>query len=194
MKHKEKSYSYIYLLLFGALLLRSVFAYFYKGFLTDTACFSAWASRIYSVGFADFYSPEVFTDYPPGYMYVLYIIGALQATFQMKYLSGASLLLLKLPAILCDLGAGYLIYRLASKRLTKGVSLALSAAYLFNPAVFINSSMWGQVDAVFTLTLLLMCMLLTEGKTIPAYYVFALGGLLKPQTLVFTPLLLYGIY
>lgn len=194
MKQKEKSDLSIYLLLSGALLIRCIFAFFYKGFLTDTACFSAWASRIYSVGFADFYSPEVFTDYPPGYMYVLYVIGAIMKTFNMKYLSGASLLLLKLPAILCDLGAGYLIYGIASKKTSRNISLAITAAYLLNPAVFINSSMWGQVDAVFTLTLLLMCKLLTVGKTIPAYFVFALGVLLKPQTLVFTPLLLFGIY
>jgi len=194
MKQKEKSNLYIYMLLAGALLLRCIFAYFYKGFLTDTACFSAWASRIYSVRFAEFYSPEVFTDYPPGYMYVLYVVGALMDAFHMEYLSGASLLLLKFPAVLCDLGAGYLIYRVASKHFSKEISLVLTAAYLFNPAVFINSSMWGQVDAVFTLTLLLMCMLLTEGKTIPAYFIFALGVLLKPQTLVFTPLLLFGIY
>ncbi len=194
MKQKIQNNSYILLLLLGALLLRCIFAYFYKGFLTDTACFSAWASRVYSGGFADFYSPEVFTDYPPGYMYVLYVLGALMNTFQMEYLSGASLLLLKLPAILCDLASGYIIYRIACKHLTQRASLLAAAFYLFNPAVFINSSMWGQVDAVFTLTLLLLCLLLTEGRTIPAYFVFALGILLKPQTLIFTPLVLFGIY
>ena len=52
----------------------------------------------------------------------------------------------------------------------------------------------GQVDSVFTLTIVIICLLLSKGKTIPAYYVFAIGILLKPQTLVFTPLLLYGIY
>lgn len=194
MKQKETSKTLLYIILFTAFLLRCTFACFYKGFLTDTACFSGWASRVYSEGFANFYSPDSFSDYPPGYMYVLYVLGAIMSAFKMQYLSGASLLLLRLPAILCDIASGYIIYRVSAKYFTSNTPFYLSAAYLFNPAVFINSSMWGQVDSVFTLTVLLLCLLLTNGRTIPAYFVFALGVLLKPQTLIFTPLLLFGIY
>lgn len=194
MKQKNQGQSYIYYLLLGALLFRCIFAFFYKGFLSDIACFSYWSNRVFTGGFADFYSPDVFTDYPPGYMYVLYVVGAIMSALKTEYLSGLSLLLLKMPAILCDLASGYIIYRVASKKFNRNTSLILSAAYLFNPAVFINSSMWGQVDAVFTLALLLLCLLLTEGKTIPAYFVFAIGVLMKPQMLIFTPLVLFGIY
>ncbi len=194
MKQKKQGQLYIYYLLLGALLFRCIFAFFYKGFLSDIACFSYWANRVFTGGFADFYSPDVFTDYPPGYMYVLYVVGAVMSALKTEYLSGLSLLLLKLPAILCDLASGYIIYRVASKKFTRNTSLILSAVYLFNPAVFINSSMWGQVDAVLTLALLLLCLLLTEGKTIPAYFVFAVGVLMKPQMLIFTPLVLFGIY
>ncbi len=194
MKQKSQDKLYFYGLLAGAILLRCLFACFYKGFLTDIACFSGWASRVYSEGFANFYSPDAFSDYPPGYMYILYVLGAIMDKLKLEYLSGGSLLLLKLPAILCDMGAGCLIYFLAKKRFSTKAGLLLSAAYLLNPAVFINSSMWGQVDAVFTLIILIICMLLTKGKTIPAYFVFALGILLKPQVLVFTPLILFGIY
>lgn len=194
MKQKSQDKLYLYGLLLGALLLRCLFAYFYKGFLTDIACFSGWATRVYSEGFAGFYSPDAFSDYPPGYMYILYVLGAIMERFHMEYLSGGSILLLKLPAILCDMAAGCLIYQLVKKFFPAGTALLLSAAYLLNPAVFINSSVWGQVDAVFTLTIMIICMLLTKGKTIPAYFVFALGILLKPQVLVFSPLILLGIY
>ncbi|MBQ7775737.1 MAG: DUF2029 domain-containing protein, partial [Lachnospiraceae bacterium] len=194
MKQKSQEKWYLIILLLMAFIIRCIFAYFYKGFLTDTACFSGWASRIYAEGFAGFYSPDSFTDYPPGYMYILYVLGAIMAKFEMTYLSNSSLLLLKLPAILCDIAAGGILYKLAKKYLSQGMALILSAAYLFNPAIFINSSVWGQVDAVLTVIVLLMCVLLTKGQTIPAYFVFALGILMKPQILVFTPLILYGIY
>ncbi len=194
MKTKSQPNWYLYSLLLGAFLLRCLFAYFYEGFLTDTACFAGWASRIYSEGFANFYSPDSFSDYPPGYMYVLYLLGAIMSKCNMGYLTGSSLLLLKLPAIVCDIAAGALLYHIAKKYFSQGAALILSAVYLLNPAIFINSSIWGQVDAVLTLFVLLMCMFLTEGKTIPAYCVFALGLLMKPQILVFTPLILYGIY
>lgn len=190
---KKTTKNIIWLLAAGT-LLRFLFAIFHKGFLTDTACFSAWATRVYEGGFPAFYSPDVFTDYPPGYMYILYVIGFLQSALSLEYLSGFSLLLLRLPAILCDLGACYIIYRIAAKRFSEQHSLIVTAFYMFNPAVIINSSIWGQVDSVFVLVVLLMVLLLMEGKTIPAYYVYAAGILLKPQTLIFTPLLLFGIY
>lgn len=194
MEHKTNRKYTFFIILASAFLFRCLIAYFYQGFLTDTGCFYGWANRVYTGGFAAFYSPDYFSDYPPGYMYILYLVGAILSKFHMTYLSGSCLLLIKLPAILCDIAAGYLIYRAASSRFSERTCLLLTAAYVFNPAVFINSSMWGQVDSVFTLTILVICLLLTEGKTIPAYFVFALGILLKPQTLVFTPLILFGIY
>jgi len=194
MKNKSQINTYFFFIFFGSLILRCILAYTYKGFLTDTACFSSWATRVFSEGFSNFYSPDVFSDYPPGYMYVLYVLGAISNWLNLEYLSGASLLLLRLPAILCDIATGCILYMTSKKHFSGYTALLLSALYLLNPAVFINSSMWGQVDSVFTLTIVIMSLLLSQGKTIPSYYVFALGILLKPQTLVFTPLLLYGIY
>lgn len=194
MNRTKKHSTTIAVTLLVAFLFRALLACLYKGFLSDTACFSSWATRVFTEGFANFYSPDVFTDYPPGYMYVLYIVGAVMSFFRVAYLSVPSLLLLKLPAILCDIAAGRIIYRIAAKRFSDSRAVLISCLYLFNPAVFINSSMWGQVDSVFTLAVLIMCLLLYEGKTVPAYFVYVIGVLLKPQTLVFTPLLLFGIY
>lgn len=194
MKENTRNHKILYALLLVSLLIRCIFAYYYKGFLTDTMCFAGWASRVYEVGFSNFYSPEAFSDYPPGYMYILYVLGALVTNLQLDYFSGFGLMLLKLPAILCDIVTGYIIFKVAVKHFSSNVALWLCGAYLLNPAVFINSSIWGQVDSVFTLTILIVCILLSKGKTIPAYYVFALGILLKPQTLIFSPLILLGIY
>lgn len=48
---------------------------------------------------------------------------------------------LKLPAILADIGIGWLIYRLSS-------SFLLTVFYLFNPAVIYISTVWGQIESV----------------------------------------------
>ncbi len=177
-----------------AFIIRCIFACFYEGFLTDTVCFSGWATRIYEGGFANFYSPDAFSDYPPGYMYVLYVLGFIMNKFQLGYLSSESLLLLKLPSILCDIAAGIMIYKIAEKYVAHSTSFLITIAYLFNPAVFMNSTIWGQVDAILALLVLGICSLLTKGKTIPAYCIFAIGILFKPQILVFAPLILFGIY
>ena len=173
-----------------ALILRLVCAFLSDGFDNDTACFASWADRMFQVGPAGFYSPDVFTDYPPGYMYLLYPIGALRHLFQIPYYSKLHLVLLKLPPILCDLGCGWLLYREAGKKCNVSQAAVLCAAYLFNPAIVLNSSLWGQVDAVFMLPILCMCLWLTREKLVPAYISFAAAFLIKPQALFFTPVLL----
>lgn len=195
--HNTGSRRSLLLLVFGgALLLRLLLAYTTHGFSNDIACFAAWADRIFTLGPGQFYSAEMFTDYPPGFMYVLYLIGALRSLLQIPYYSDLHILLLKLPAILCDIACGFLLYREAVKRLhfsdLQGIFAA--SAYLFQPAVILNSSCWGQVDSVYTLMIILMCLFLMKGNLLPAYAVYGLGVLLKPQMLIFTPVLLAGIW
>ncbi len=183
----------ILILLGLALFFRILCACLCQGFASDTACFYNWAQRLWTNGFAGFYSPDYFCDYPPGYLYVLRLLGGLFAAFDIHTISGASLLILKLPALLCDMVTGALIYKYACKHFTSGTAVFLSAIYLFHPAVFINSVIWGQVDSVFTLLVLLSCILLTENRPKPAYFLFALSILIKPQTLLFAPLILCNL-
>ena len=184
------SYPMLTALLFvTALAIRLLCASLSDGFDTDTACFAFWADRIFQTGPGGFYSPDVFTDYPPGYMYLLYPIGALRSLLHISYYSKLHLVLLKLPPILCDLGCGWLLYQEAQRKCSEPQTLLLCAAYLFNPAVILNSSLWGQVDAVFLLPALCMCLFLVRGKLVPAYISFAAAFLIKPQALFFAPLL-----
>lgn len=181
------------ILLAGAFLLRCILAGSSEGFASDTACFAGWANLAFEGGIKNFYASGVFADYPPGFVYVLYFIGAIFSLFKIPYLSAPCLLLLKLPAIFCDMATALLFYRIASKKLPPQQVVMLTGLYLLNPAIILNSSIWGQVDSVFTLTVLLMCWFLTENQMTPAYIVFGIGVLLKPQTLVFAPVLIYGI-
>ena len=146
-----------------ALLARLIGAIAYKGYEVDVNCFLAWADMIFENGIGKFYSLDAFTDYPPGYMYILFVIGGIRSVFHIVQTSTLSIVLTKLPAILSDM------------------------------AIFVDSAIWAQVDSVFTLFIVLMCYLVTEKKLIPAYFVFAIGILIKPQSLIFTPVLIYGI-
>ncbi len=191
-KKKPSGYS-IYILFSIMFLLRILSAGLSGGFDNDTACFAAWADRIFQVGAREFYSPDVFTDYPPGYMYLLYPIGALRSLLNIEYYSTTHLILLRLPAILCDLGCGILLYNQARKQLQPKAALIFSGLYLLNPAIILNSSIWGQVDSVFTLLLMVLCLSLTKGRLFPAFLSFCLGIFIKPQMLIFAPVLFAGI-
>ena len=182
----------VWLLFLAALMLRLFAAALSKGFDNDTACFAAWADRIYQVRPAAFYSSEVFTDYPPGYMYVLWLSGAVSHLLHLEQYSVPHLLLLKLPAILCDMACGLLLYRTASKKQTQNCAFFLCLAYLFNPAVILNSSVWGQVDSVLALIAALMCLYLVQGRMYAAYIAFGAGVLIKPHMLLFAPVLFAG--
>ena len=165
----------------------------YKGYEVDINCFLAWADMVFENGISKFYTLEAFTDYPPGYMYILYAIGAIRDIFEIPQLSTVSIILTKLPAILADMGIAYLVYKIAAKRMKESGAAWVAGIYLITPAIFVDSAIWAQVDSVFTLCIVLMCYLVTEKKLIPAYFVFALGILIKPQSLIFTPVLLFGI-
>lgn len=189
--HANENKAYIIIIAALAFAARAVFAVKYKGHETDMNCFLGWSDMIFNGGFKSFYSSDAFTDYPPGYMYVLYIVGAVRNMLGAS--DGLAWLIVKFPAIICDIITGVIIYRIAEKRLGNVFAALISAVYMFNPAVILNSSVWGQVDSVYTFFMVIMLFLLTERKTIAAYFVFALCIFIKPQAFMFMPLIVYAI-
>ncbi len=182
----------LYLLLAVALVLRIIIAASIQGYDIDINCFKAWASMAYQGGLSNFYVSGSFTDYPPGYIYVLWLLGAIQDLFGPS--ESTFIVFLKLPAILCDIVTSWLIYQMAKKHVGAAAALALSSVYAFNPAVLVNSAAWGQVDSVYTLFVILLVYYLTERKLLPACVCFTIGFLIKPQMIIFSPVLLFGIY
>lgn len=190
-KHGDNNAMFIIAVLAAAFIVRVCCAVMYKGHETDMNCFTGWSGIIFDGGISNFYSSDGFHDYPPGYMYILYIIGAVKHLFNPS--GGALYLLIKLPAIIVDLLSGFFIYKLARKKFGDGISSLFAAIYLINPAIILNSSLWGQVDTVYTLLIALMVYLVSEKQMIKSYFVFALCIFVKPQSFIFTPIIIYGI-
>ncbi len=177
------------LMVLAAFIIRLICAAKYSGHKTDMQCFNSWSSMIFNNGISNFYASESFTDYPPGYMYILYVIGAIKSLFKLS----SATVLLKLPAIICDILTGGLIWKMAKKNFGVNASLVIAAVYLFNPATVVNSALWGQVDAVYTLVMAVMLYFIANKKMIPAYFLFAVCIFIKPQALIVTPVLIFGI-
>ena len=57
-------------------------------------------------------------------------------------------LLVKLPAILADLGVGALLYAVVRRFAGAGLGFGAAALYLLNPATIYISALWGQVDSI----------------------------------------------
>ncbi|TMF63115.1 MAG: hypothetical protein E6I14_06270 [Chloroflexi bacterium] len=163
-------------ILSAGLLLRVVLAFVVfpkQGFSTDMQLFAGWATTLARVGPGAFYATASGADYPPGYMYVLWLLGNASAS--------ALPLLLKVPAILADLGIAAVLYSAGRRWLGERAGLGAAALYLFIPVTWYDSALWGQVDAVGGLLLITSLVLLIERQSEAAIALAVLAILVKPQ-------------
>lgn len=116
----------------------------------------------------------------PGYIYVLSFLARLETVIPIS-----NTILYKLPAILSDLSVGYIIYSVLQKR--KRIALFAAASFLFNPAVLVNSTLWGQVDILTSLTALLGIILINIWPL--SAVAVALGMAIKPQAAMVLPVI-----
>lgn len=118
----------------------------FVGFYGDLGGMRGWIDLLHQVGPHRFYETNVFVDYPPGYVYILWFMGTV--------VPDPGRALLKLPALAGDLVlawlAGTFAARLAPESLRERwpVRTLVAASVLFNPAIIALSAVWGQVDAV----------------------------------------------
>lgn len=161
----------------------------YFQYKVDVGTYSAWAMRLATEGPGRFYAPNYFADYPPGYMYVLWGIGVLSKAVGIPYGSAGFIILLKLPALLADAAVSWLLYarlRENDKKLAWGACLA----FTLNPALLLNSAIWGQTDSVLSLLVLLAVFAQGERRFELSWIFAALAILTKPQALLLVPLLM----
>ena len=172
-----------------ALVIRVICSFYFQSH-RDLACFEYWGNKAYKYGFGVFYAKSN-ADYPPGYIYVLWLLTFFKNLFKVKSGSSVAFFIIKLVPIICDLVTGVFLYKLASKKFNNIVPYVVLAIYLFNPGVIMNSAVWGQVDSVFTLGILLMCYFATTDKNYLCYVVYAVSILIKPQAIMFTPVIMF---
>lgn len=186
MSFKENPKGMILLLLLIGILGRIAAATLMTGH-HDIELFRTWAVNAAN-HFTTLYTGDSSIDYPPLYLYVLAVIGKLiQTAAASKY----AYLLLKLPAILCDAATAYLLYRLSCRTLGQIKSLFVFLFYLFNPAILLNSTYWGQVDSIFTLLVTAALTLIALKKPSFSAVFFTLAVLMKPQGIIFLPILFF---
>ena len=171
------------------ILLRVIIAYVAlppdAGFAADLNSFRAWASELGTRGPWGFYTRGIFVDYLPGYMWVLWAVGSLSALITGSTDPGA---LVKLPAILAD---GLLVLATARLAADLGASrrgqCAAAIAIAVGPMIWLDSAVWGQVDALGTASLLYALSALIRGKTVRGAIFAALAAVLKPQFGILIP-------
>jgi Gpi18-like mannosyltransferase len=178
------------IILLGMFIARVVLSLIFYGHPTDIGCFMAWGNMVVDVGPANFYTSGAFADYPPGYMYICGALSGLCKLLNIPYGSDGMALLFKMPSTFADMATVYLLYLLAKKNnLGEKGALLVAGIYAFTPTLMFVSGAWGQIDSVLALLIALAIWLLQSDKRILAGAVYGLAILMKPQALMFGPIL-----
>lgn len=173
-----------------SLILHLILAFF-PGLTFDMNYWFNWSERLQQFGFSNFYTTAERTDYLPGYLYILYFLGFIKNYFHLNDVS--SLYLLKLPGIFSEILLAAIIYLVLLKfRGLRTARLGLLFICL-NPAFIFNSAIWGQVDSLLTLFLLLTITALSMNRLFLTGIFFGASLLLKPQALSILPVLFLNI-
>ncbi len=159
----------------------------FPGFGVDVGSYQAWALQISDLGPANTYQQGYFLDYPPGYLYALWIAGIVA---RVVGAGGDTLrIIVESPALIADFFLSIVVF--AYVRGTEKRNLALIAMLMvaLNPALLFDTVIWGQSDSVLTLVMWLAVVATLAGEYEISWALAALSVLIKPQGLMVVPVL-----
>ncbi|HEV8488608.1 MAG TPA: phospholipid carrier-dependent glycosyltransferase [Candidatus Limnocylindrales bacterium] len=177
-----------------------------SGFKVDLIAFRFWADDLARNGLFGFYDRPFFHDYTPGYMYFLAVVGHLEGFLRGlgTLLAGVPLLgwlvdvpplsfvasgdVIKIPAIIADLVLGWLAWSMAREvGAGRRAALLAGAIVVFNPITWFDSVVWGQVDSIGVVFLLLGVRELWRDRPERAAVYTVIGAIIKPQLGILVP-------
>jgi dolichyl-phosphate-mannose--protein O-mannosyl transferase/Gpi18-like mannosyltransferase len=178
---------WVLLILVMLFLVKTMALLQFSGFGTDVGSYEAWALQIASQGPSHTYQAGYFLDYPPGYLYALWMAGVISNAIGA---SGDTLrIIVESPALIADFFMCFVVF--AYLRRTEHSNLALIAMLMvaLNPALLFDTVVWGQSDSVLTLVMWLAVVATLAGEYEISWALAAVAVLIKPQGLMIVPVL-----
>lgn len=97
---------------------------------------------------------------------------------------------IKLIPITADVISTYFVYRIVRIKYPRGNKPYWAAGVFFIlPTIFINSAHWGQMDALYTLFIIISLFFFLKEKPLLGMLAYALSFSIKIQTIFFIPFL-----
>jgi Gpi18-like mannosyltransferase len=175
------------LILAGIAIVKIALMPFFPGFGADVGSYQAWAGQIATLGPAHTYQEGYFLDYPPGYLYALWVVGLISQWI------GASgdfaRIIVESPAILADFALAVLMYALVWRRGGPASAKIAMLLVALNPALLFDTVVWGQSDSVLTFVTILSIVAMLGEQYVIAWGLAAIAVLVKPQGLMILPVL-----
>ncbi len=137
-------------------------------------------------GFFSAYQHVTDLDYPPLYLYVLRVVGALVKDPQIGGYPPLRMLAIKFMPCLTDSLTCLVLYRLGGRR-SRLWGAAAAALWSVNPAAIFNCACWGQTDCVLLCMAALLMTALEERRVTASGVLFAAMCCTKLQGLYLAP-------
>lgn len=167
-----------------------------EGYSYDTSCWQSWAETGTIKGLTRVYEQQInplasTPDYLPPYLTILTGLGHLQS-----WMAGGSaglreasfVILLKMPGIIADLVLAILLFYFVQKKSPAWAKKIFLLA-IFHPILLLISSVWGQIDSLPVIFLVLMLWALEKKNTPLGTFWFTIACLFKLQSIALFPLL-----
>lgn len=197
-KLKDNETKSILFLLFFAFFTRILISLIFNtGHPTDLTNFKVWTMDVNKKGIFDFFQPApkgTWCDYPPGYIWILYFFGKIYSFIDPTFANWSGSLfstVIKLPGIIADILSTYAIYYLGRRYVPSQIAMVSATIFAFQPAIFYESAIWGQMDSVTLLFLILSVIFLIDKKYELSIVITALNCMMKPQGILLIPLIAF---
>ena len=145
-----------------------------QGFPSDVGTFMAWAEKLSAVGPGGFYEPGYFSDYPPAFLYVLWLLGSIAHGDLLHFAVKA----ISIPA---DIGIVLLLVPLVRRHAGEVAAVLAAAIWMLQPGTIFAGPYWGQVDAVGTLPFLAALLAAGSRRWAIAGLFAGIATMTKPQ-------------
>jgi dolichyl-phosphate-mannose-protein mannosyltransferase len=175
------------LILIGIWVLKQSLMPLFPGVGIDVGSYIAWAQRVTDIGPARTYQAGYFLDYPPGYLYALWAAGVIAKLVSAG--GDTTRLLVESPALIADFLVALVMFAYLRRAGHNLLAYAGMLMVALNPALLFDSVIWGQSDSVPTLLMLLSVTAMLEDEYELSWALAAIGVLVKPQVLLFLPVL-----
>ena len=141
-----------------------------------------WYQNILDNGIAVLYRENI-TNYSPLFSYLLAMMTLLDSLVP-------RVTAIKLLPILADFISTYFVYKIVRIKYPRGNKPYWAAGLFFVlPTIFINSAHWGQMDALYTLFIIISLYFFLREKPLQGMLAFALSFSIKFQAIFFIPFL-----
>lgn len=158
--------------------------FLFRGFGFDVYHYLSWAIQVADLGPGRYYRFGHLLAYTPGYLYVLWIPGALSRAF-----GEGGQILVRVPPVFADAVLTLVVYAFVRRSSQRAYALAAILMVALNPALVFDTVVWGQNDSVFALATWLSAATILARKSELAWGLAAISILIDPLGLILVPFL-----